>query len=37
MEKITVKTSSMQGEIFVGEGVAEARLPILTEGKSALL
>ena len=37
MEKITVKTSSMQGEIFVGEGVIEARLPSLTDGKKCFV
>ncbi len=32
MEKISLKTPSMQGEIYVGEGVLEARLPTLTKG-----
>ncbi len=31
MEKISLKTPSMQGEIYVGEGVLEARLPALTK------
>ncbi len=32
MEKITVKTPSTSGEIYVGEGVLESRLPHLTKG-----
>ncbi len=32
MEKIILKAPSMQGEIYVGEGVLAARLPALTKG-----
>ncbi len=37
MEKITVKTPSMEGNIYLGEGVVEARLPALLEGKKAFV
>jgi len=37
MEKIILKTPSMQGDIFVGEGVIEERLPFLTEGQKCFV
>ncbi len=37
MEKITVKTPSMEGNIYLGEGVVEARLPALLEGKKVFV
>ncbi len=37
MEKITVKTPSLAGEIYIGKGVIEARLPVLLEGKKAFV
>ncbi len=37
MEKIIVNAPSMQGEIEIGEGVIEARLPALKEGKQAFV
>ena len=33
MEIINLKTPSMEGKIYVGEGVAAARLPLLTQGQ----
>ncbi len=33
MEKITLKTPSMEGNIYVGEGVIEGRLPALLAGQ----
>ncbi len=33
METITLNTPSMQGKIYIGEGVMEARLPELTKGQ----
>ncbi len=33
MEKITLKAPSMEGHIYVGKDVLEARLPLLTQGQ----
>lgn len=33
MECVTLKTTSMQGKIYVGEGCLEARLPVLLQGQ----
>nr|MBR6777811.1 3-dehydroquinate synthase [Clostridia bacterium] len=37
METITLKTPSMEGKIYLGSDVIEARLPILTEGVKAFV
>lgn len=37
MEIITLKTPSMEGIIYLGEGVIEQRLPALTEGKKCFV
>lgn len=33
MEKIILKTPSAEGEIYVGEGACESRLPLLVAGQ----
>ena len=33
MELITLKTPSMEGKIYVGNGVLQERLPRLTDGQ----
>ncbi len=37
MEKISLKTPSMEGNIYIGEEVIAERLPILLEGKKAFV
>lgn len=37
MEIINVKTPSMEGKIYLGEGVIDTRLPALTEGKKCFV
>lgn len=33
MEKLLLKTPSLEGSIYIGEGAAESRLPLLTRGQ----